>query len=158
MAQYVVPTIDKVLAKLKYMSPEQLLMVRQAYDLAERLHKGQKRSSGDDYITHPLAVADILADMHADAETIAAGLLHDVVEDCEYPPEKIEAQFGLKVMKLVMGVTKLSKQTAKELEPTDAHGKPNNNNGARRQVPAWKDEWAENMRQLFMSSAERENI
>jgi GTP pyrophosphokinase len=154
MAQYVVPTIDEVLAKLKYMTPEQLLMVRQAHDLAEQLHRGQKRSSGDDYITHPLAVADILADMHADAETIVAGLLHDVVEDCEYPPERIEEQFGYKVMKLVMGVTKLSKQTAKELEPTDAHGKPGDNNGSRRQVPTWKDEWAENMRQLFMSSAE----
>ena len=131
MTRYVAPTIDQVLAKLKYMSPEQLEMVRQAYELAERLHRGQKRSSGDDYITHPLAVADILADLHADAETIAAGLLHDVVEDCDYPPERIKEQFGLKVMKFVMGVTKLSKQTAKELEPTDAHGKPDiNGNGA----------------------------
>ncbi len=154
MTKYVAPTIDQVLAKLKYLSPEQLEMVRQAYELAERLHRGQKRSSGDDYITHPLAVADILADMHADAETIAAGLLHDVVEDCEYPPELIKEQFGLKVMKLVMGVTKLSKQTAKELEPTDAHGKPDGNGAKPRHRPTWEDEWAENMRQLFMSSAE----
>ncbi len=154
MAKYIPPTIDQVLTKLKYMSSDQLELVRQAYVLAEEQHRGQKRSSGEDYITHPLAVADILADLHADAETIAAGLLHDVVEDCEYPPERIEAQFGYKVMKLVMGVTKLSKQTAKELEPTDAHGKPHDHNGPRRQAPAWKDEWAENMRQLFMSSAE----
>ncbi len=154
MTKYVAPTIDQVLAKLKYLPSEQLEMVRQAYVLAERLHRGQKRSSGDDYITHPLAVSDILADMHADAETIAAGLLHDVVEDCEYPPELIKEQFGLKVMKLVMGVTKLSKQTAKELEPTDAHGKPDGNGAKPRRKPTWEDEWAENMRQLFMSSAE----
>ncbi len=154
MTKYIAPTIEQVLAKLKYMSPEQLEMVRQAYALAERLHRGQKRSSGDDYITHPLAVADILADMHADAETVTAGLLHDVVEDCNYPPERIQEQFGVKVMKLVMGVTKLSKQTAKELEPTDAHGKPDANGGRRRSAPTWEEEWAENMRQLFMSSAE----
>ena len=154
MTKYIAPTIDEVLAKLKYMSPEQLEMVRQAYELAERLHRGQKRSSGHDYITHPLAVADILADLNADAMTIAAGLLHDVVEDCDYPPELIEAQFGAKVKNLVMGVTKFSKQTAKELEPTDSHGRPDDNGHTRRVAPTWQDEWAENMRQLFMSSAE----
>jgi len=154
MTKYVAPTIDEVLAKLKYLPPEQLEMVREAYVLAERLHQGQKRSSGHDYITHPLAVADILADMHADAETVAAGLLHDVVEDCDYSPQLIEEQFGTKVRQLVMGVTKLSKQTALELEPTDSHGKPNGNGAKQRPVPTWEDEWAENMRQLFMSSAE----
>jgi len=155
MTKYVSPTIDQVVSKLKYLSPEQLEMVHQAYALAERLHRGQKRSSGEDYISHPLAVADILADLHADWETIAAGLLHDVVEDCEYPSQRIEEQFGSKVRELVMGVTKLSKQTERELEPTDAHGKAINDNGVRRQqAPAWKDEWAENMRQLFMSSVE----
>ncbi len=157
MAKYVAPTIDQVLGKLKYMSAEELIRVRQAYELAERLHRGQKRSSGEDYITHPLAVADILADLNADADTIIAGLLHDVVEDCDYPPQKIEEQFGTRVMKLVMGVTKLSKQTARELEPTDGHGKPlgGNGNGNRpRRAPTWKEEWAENMRQLFMSSVE----
>ncbi len=155
MAKYVAPTIDQVLAKLKYMSPDELIRVRQAYDLADQLHRGQKRSSGEDYITHPLAVADILADLNADADTIIAGLLHDVVEDCDYSPQKIEEQFGTRVMKLVMGVTKLSKQTAKELEPTDGHGKPLNGNGnLPRRTPTWKEEWAENMRQLFMSSVE----
>jgi len=157
MAKYVAPTIDQILGKLKYMNAEERIRVRQAYELAERLHRGQKRSSGEDYITHPLAVADILADLNADVDTIIAGLLHDVVEDCDYPPEKIEEQFGSRVMKLVMGVTKLSKQTAKELEPTDGHGKPlaGNGNGHRlRRAPTWKEEWAENMRQLFMSSVE----
>ena len=154
MTKYVAPTIEKVLAKLDYQSPEQREMVRQAYELAERLHRGQKRSSGDDYITHPLAVADILADMNADAETVAAGLLHDVIEDCDYSPERIKEQFGPKVTQLVLGVTKLSKQTARELEPTDSHGKPENNGAKRRQAPTWQDEWAENMRQLFMSSVE----
>ncbi len=155
MAKYVAPTIDQVLSKLKYLDEDNRIRVRQAYELAERLHKGQKRSSGEDYITHPLAVADILADLHADADTIIAGLLHDVVEDCDYPPEKIEEQFGSRVRILVMGVTKLSKQTARELEPTDGHGKPLDGNGHRpRRAPTWQESWAENMRQLFMSSVE----
>ncbi len=154
MTKYVAPTIEKVLAKLDYLPPEQQEMVRQAYELAESLHRGQKRSSGDDYITHPLAVADILADMHADAVTVVAGLLHDVIEDCDYPPERIKEQFGPKVMQLVLGVTKLSKQTARELEPTDSHGRPEGNGNKRRRAPTWQEEWAENMRQLFMSSAE----
>ncbi|HEY79929.1 MAG TPA: bifunctional (p)ppGpp synthetase/guanosine-3',5'-bis(diphosphate) 3'-pyrophosphohydrolase [Caldilineae bacterium] len=155
MAKYVAPTIDQILSKLKYMSPEELIRVRQAYELAERLHRGQKRSSGEDYITHPLAVADILTDLKAGVDTIIAGLLHDVVEDCDYTPEEIEEQFGTRVMKLVMGVTKLSKQTARELEPTDGHGKPLNGNGhGARRAPTRKEEWAENMRQLFMSSVE----
>ena len=163
MPTYVPPTIKQLQSKLDYMSPEERLFVRQAYDIAVQLHQGQKRSSGEDYITHPLAVADILADLRADAETIAAGLLHDVVEDCEYPLEQIEEYFGWKVRKLVGGVTKLSKQTRKELEPTDSHGQPESpfppsNNGNQRHSGAststFQDSWAENMRQLFMSSVE----
>ena len=162
MAKYHPPTITQLQSKLTYMSEDDRVLVQLAYDVAEEEHRGQKRSSGVDYITHPLAVADILADLNADAETIAAGLLHDVVEDCSYPSEKIEERFGRKVKDLVLGVTKLSKQTRKELEPTDSHGKPevqdydaqNNNWPSLAPTPSRQDEWAENMRQLFMSSAE----
>ncbi len=162
MAKYTPPTITQLQAKLTYMSPDERVLVQQAYDVAEEEHFGQTRSSGEDYITHPLAVADILADLNADAETIAAGLLHDVVEDCDYPTEKIEEYFGRKVLDLVLGVTKLSKQTRKELEPTDSHGNPElqnyliqgNGRASIAPTPSRQDEWAENMRQLFMSSAE----
>jgi len=162
MAKYQPPTINQLQAKLTYMSEDDRVLVQQAYDVAEKEHQGQKRSSGDSYITHPLAVADILADLNADAETISAALLHDVVEDCDYPSEKIEEYFGRKVKDLVLGVTKLSKQTRKELEPTDSHGNPelqsylkrNNGRSSQAPSPSRQDEWAENMRQLFMSSAE----
>ncbi len=153
MPHYVSPTIDQLLARLDYLTPAGREMVRRAYEVAEAQHRGQTRSSGEPYITHPLAVADILCDLRADAETLAAGLLHDVVEDTGYPPEKIEEEFGRKVRELVMGVTKLSKQTRHELEPTDNHnGEPSARE--RGEKPSWQEEWAENMRQLFLSSGE----
>ena len=157
MAKYVSPTIDQLIAKLDYLSDEEREMVRRAYEVAERQHQGQFRSSGEPYITHPLAVADILADLNADAETLAAGLLHDVVEDTGFTPSEIEALFGRKVRDLVMGVTKLSKQTSQQLESTDNHddGEAASSGGnGRAPTPVRRDEWAENMRQLFLSSAE----
>ncbi|RME81565.1 MAG: bifunctional (p)ppGpp synthetase/guanosine-3',5'-bis(diphosphate) 3'-pyrophosphohydrolase [Caldilineae bacterium] len=159
MTKYFPPTIDQLLAKLDYLSEDGRALVRLAYDFAAKQHEGQFRSSGDPYITHPLAVCDILADLRSDAETIAAGMLHDVVEDCGCPPETIEALFGTKVRDLVIGVTKLSKQTARELEPTDSHGgtvpgPASSNGGSRPSTPSRQEEWAENMRQLFMSSVE----
>ncbi len=158
MAAYVSPTITQLLNKLDYMPPEDRELVQRAYEVAEVQHRGQARSSGEIYITHPLAVADILSDLHADAETLAAGLLHDVVEDTGYPPEKIEEIFGRKVKELVLGVTKLSKQTQGELEPTDNHGEeaPKEGRGGEsgRPVRSRQEEWAENMRQLFLSSGE----
>ncbi|NOX62036.1 MAG: bifunctional (p)ppGpp synthetase/guanosine-3',5'-bis(diphosphate) 3'-pyrophosphohydrolase [Chloroflexi bacterium] len=157
MAKYVSPTIDQLISKLDYLSPEDREMVRRAYEVAERQHRGQFRSSGQPYITHPLAVADILADLNADAETLAAGLLHDVVEDTGFTPSEIEAIFGRKVRDLVMGVTKLSKQTSQQLESTHNRGAgddPSHNGDERAVTPSRQAEWAENMRQLFLSSAE----
>lgn len=158
MPLYISPTIDQLLQKTTYLSGDDRDLVRRAYAVAEEQHRGQRRSSEDPYITHPLAVADILCDLRADAETLAAGLLHDVVEDTDYPPERIEAQFGAKVMDLVLGVTKLSKQTGSVLEPTDNHASDvtgsYSGNGATRPAPTRQEEWAENMRQLFLSSGE----
>lgn len=156
MAKYTPPTIQKLMAKLTYLGPDERILVRRAYDVAEQLHRGQKRSSGEDYITHPLAVADILADLHSDAETLSAGLLHDVVEDCDYSPQQLEEQFGPVIARMVLGVTKLSKQTRAELEPTDSHGRSEWEAGSktRTMAPTRQSEWAENMRQLFMSSVE----
>ncbi len=155
MAVNTPPTIQELMAKLTYLGPDEMILVRRAYDVAEQAHRGQKRSSGEDYITHPLAVADILADLQSDAETIVAGLLHDVVEDCSITVEQLEEQFGMVVARMVEGVTKLSKDTRKELEPTDNHGNGigiHSGNGHGPGTPARQREWAENMRQLFMSS------
>ncbi|MFM9110048.1 MAG: RelA/SpoT family protein, partial [Prochlorococcaceae cyanobacterium] len=78
-----------------------------AFDFAFQLHQGQYRASGEPYIIHPIAVADLLRDIGASAAVIAAGFLHDVVEDTDVTPEELEAHFGAEVRALVEGVTKL---------------------------------------------------
>lgn len=84
-------------------------LICRAFDFAYRLHEGQYRASGEPYIAHPIAVAEILRDLGGSSSMIAAGFLHDVVEDTEVTPEEIEERFGLEVRTLVEGVTKLSK-------------------------------------------------
>ncbi|MEX0168034.1 RelA/SpoT family protein [Streptomyces sp. LMG1-1-1.1] len=86
-----------------------LRQVEHAYQVAERWHRGQKRKSGDPYITHPLAVTTILAELGMDPATLMAGLLHDTVEDTEYGLETLRRDFGDQVALLVDGVTKLDK-------------------------------------------------
>ncbi|NGO11561.1 bifunctional (p)ppGpp synthetase/guanosine-3',5'-bis(diphosphate) 3'-pyrophosphohydrolase [Streptomyces sp. HC44] len=86
-----------------------LRQVEKAYQVAERWHRGQKRKSGDPYITHPLAVTTILAELGMDPATLMAGLLHDTVEDTEYGLEQLRRDFGDQVALLVDGVTKLDK-------------------------------------------------
>lgn len=92
----------------KYHPSADITMIEHAYELAYNAHKDQKRKSGEPYIIHPLSVAIILADLEMDKETIAAGLLHDVVEDTSFTKEQIEGWFGEDVALLVDGVTKLS--------------------------------------------------
>lgn len=84
-------------------------LIRRAYDFAEQAHRSNRRLSGEPYITHPLAVACILADLHLDQSTIVAGLLHDISEDTTVGLKEIERRFGSEVTKLVEGVTKLGK-------------------------------------------------
>ena len=86
-----------------------LSIIERAYAVAERAHEGQSRKSGDPYITHPLAVATILAELGMTPVTIAAALLHDTVEDTTYSLDALEEDFGAEVAKLVDGVTKLDK-------------------------------------------------
>ena len=83
--------------------------VKKAFNLAEEAHKDQRRASGEPYIIHPLAVAQILADMKIDTKTITASLLHDVVEDTSYTLDDLKQLFGKEVAFLVDGVTKLSR-------------------------------------------------
>ena len=93
----------------KYLPKQQVDYVRAAYILARDAHEGQTRSSGDPYITHPVAVSSILADMKLDHETLMAALLHDVIEDTEYNKEDLSLAFGDTVAELVEGVSKLDK-------------------------------------------------
>ena len=102
-------TIDDLLNMIKQYNYEELAVVKKAYEYAKDLHQGQKRQSGEDYITHPLNVAYILAEMKADKDTICAALLHDVLEDTKTTKEEIAENFNVTIANLVDGVTKISK-------------------------------------------------
>ncbi len=98
---------DLILRVHKYHPSDDITLIEKAYHLAERAHKDQVRKSGEPYIIHPLCVSIILADLEMDKETIAAGLLHDVIEDTIMTEDEIKEQFGSDVALLVDGVTKL---------------------------------------------------
>ncbi|WP_152227350.1 bifunctional GTP diphosphokinase/guanosine-3',5'-bis pyrophosphate 3'-pyrophosphohydrolase [Pseudomonas sp. SCB32] len=103
------PGIDAFADRLSsYLGPDQVNLVRRAYYYAEQAHDGQRRRSGEAYVTHPLAVANILADMHMDHQSLMAAMLHDVIEDTGIAKEALTAQFGETVSELVDGVSKLT--------------------------------------------------
>ena len=102
-------TIEALSHRLSsYLEPSQINLVKRAYFYAEQAHDGQKRRSGEAYITHPLAVADILAGMHMDHQSLMAAMLHDVIEDTGISKKAISGQFGEIVADLVDGVSKLT--------------------------------------------------
>src|ERR671923_2075123 len=99
---------ETLLEKVRAYSPEaDLELLRRAYVFSALEHKGQVRHSGEPYLIHPLEVADFLADMKLDVVAVAAGLLHDVVEDTLTTPERIEELFGREIAHVVEGVTKI---------------------------------------------------
>ena len=100
-----------------------------AYELAEQAHRGVLRKSGDPFISHPVAVSEILAEMHLDADALIAGLLHDTVEDTDVTFEQIEHAFGNTVRRIVEGETKISKLS----------------------VRVYEDEQSENLRQMLLA-------
>ena len=100
----------------QYLSPDQVLSVQNAYVYARDAHEGQMRSSGDPYITHPVAVASILAEIKLDHETLMSALLHDVIEDTDFSKEDLAEAFGATVADLVEGVSKLEKLKFKNKE------------------------------------------
>ena len=104
-------TIDDLIKKASsYIENErELEKIRKAYQFAEEKHLGQYRASGEAYIYHPLCTAMILTTVSADCDTICAGLMHDVIEDCDVTKAELEEQFGKEVAKLVDGVSKISK-------------------------------------------------
>ena len=105
-------TIDSLADDLSsYLGKDQINNVRRAYYYAEQAHEGQYRHSGDAYVTHPLAVASILSEMHMDHQSLMAAMLHDVIEDTGVTKTAIKSQFGNTVADLVDGVSKLNKIT-----------------------------------------------
>ncbi len=120
-----------------YLPDDKVALVKAAYEFASRAHQGQVRKTGEPYLEHPLNTAMSLAEFHLDAETLAAALLHDVPEDCGVSLDEIEADFGLQVVKLVDGVTKLNRLTSR----------------ARTRETKSKVQ-AENLRKMFLATAE----
>ena len=105
-APLLAPQLAKAVAPLRERLDLDLLA--RAYRLSAQAHSGQKRKSGEDFLSHSVAVATILAEQQMDSTTIAAALLHDVVEDSEISLEEIRRDFGAEVTELVDGLTKLS--------------------------------------------------
>lgn len=113
--------ISQLISKIKKYNPQaDLEMIEKAYLAAQKYHEDQYRKSGEDYIRHPLAVANILADLQIDSTTITAALLHDVVEDTDLELGEIQKQFGEEVSGLIDGVTKLSHIKFKSKEEQQA--------------------------------------
>ena len=90
-------------------------LLERAYDFADRAHRGQKRLSGEPYFSHCVAVAQLLAELELDTTTVAAGLLHDVVEDTDCPISTVKEEFGDEIALLVEGVTKIGALSFKSL-------------------------------------------
>ncbi|AQU84429.1 MULTISPECIES: RelA/SpoT family protein [unclassified Halomonas] len=105
-------TIDDLADRLGgYLPPDEIQQVKRAFYYAEQAHDGQRRRSGEPYVTHPLAVANILANMHMDHQSLMAAMLHDVIEDTGVSKNALAAQFGKPVAELVDGVSKLTQIT-----------------------------------------------
>src|SRR3712207_4799945 len=102
-----------------YLKPEDLTQLESAYHFSKAAHAGQFRKSGEPYISHPLAVADILAQWHMDPQALTAALLHDVTEDTELTKTDISRTFGKPVAELVDGVSKLDRIEFETQEKAD---------------------------------------
>jgi GTP diphosphokinase / guanosine-3',5'-bis(diphosphate) 3'-diphosphatase len=115
------PGLKDLLHKVSaYLPPEQVERVRAAAEFGAAAHQGQKRLSGEPYISHPVAAAEILAELHLDADTLIAAILHDVIEDTPTPKEEIAARFGNDVAEIVDGVTKLDQIQFKSRQEAQA--------------------------------------
>ena len=114
-------SIDDLVRRVEAYYPEaNIVLLRKAYEFAAKAHKGQKRSSGENYIIHPVNVAATLIKLQMDMDSIIAGLLHDVIEDCSIVPEDIEKEFSKNIAQIVVGLTKISKITFKTVEESQA--------------------------------------
>ncbi|MEX2236942.1 MAG: bifunctional (p)ppGpp synthetase/guanosine-3',5'-bis(diphosphate) 3'-pyrophosphohydrolase [Dehalococcoidia bacterium] len=122
----------------QYLPPARLESIEHAYAFAERAHEGQLRKSGEPYITHPLAVASLIAELQLDAAAVSAALLHDVQEDCGVANSKLSEEFGAEVGRLVEGLTKVSQINYEVPAERAGAGNPQ----------------AENLRKMFLAMAQ----
>ncbi|MCK4336629.1 MAG: bifunctional (p)ppGpp synthetase/guanosine-3',5'-bis(diphosphate) 3'-pyrophosphohydrolase [Candidatus Aminicenantes bacterium] len=137
--------IDDILEKVaSTFSDKDINLIKKAYVFAAQAHQGQIRRSGEPYLSHPLEVADMLADMRLDKTTIAAGLLHDVLEDTRITPKEVQKAFGKDISLLVEGVTKLSR--VQESSPATRHAE-----SVRKIIIAMTDD----LRVIFIKLADR---
>src|SRR5688572_32964068 len=113
-----VQTLDQ--SHFAYLKKADVARLAEAYRFSEAAHAGQRRQSGDPYISHPLAVAEILAGWHLDGQTLMAALLHDVTEDTSVTKDEISDTFGRPVADLVDGVSKLDKIEFQSAEDAQA--------------------------------------
>lgn len=116
------PDVAELTSRLSYLKPEDVAQIEAAFRFSKAAHEGQFRISGEPYISHPLAVAEILAQWHLDPQALTAALLHDVMEDTTVTKEEIEEKFGKAVAELVDGVSKLDKIEFQ----TEAHAQAEN--------------------------------
>ena len=114
------PSVLALKERIAYLPPEQVARVLRAYEVGAQAHEGQARKSGEPYITHPVAVAGILAELGLDAETIIAAILHDTLEDTSLSRTELAGEFGETVADLVDGVTKLDKMRFSNRQEADA--------------------------------------
>jgi GTP pyrophosphokinase len=132
-------SIDALLARAsQYLPAERLDIIRDAFEFAARCHEGQLRKTGDPYITHPVAVAEFVANLELDHLALAAALLHDVQEDCGVPNEQLAQRFGPRVAKLVDALTKLDKLALNVADLDPMRGSTQ----------------AQNLRKMFLAMAE----
>ncbi|HWO94373.1 MAG TPA: HD domain-containing protein, partial [Dehalococcoidia bacterium] len=136
-------TIGQLLERCRtYLPEDRVELIERAYEFAERAHSGQLRVSGEPYINHPIGAAMTVAELQLDASSIAAALLHDVVEDCGVVIDEVQANFGDEVAKLVEGVTKLSRM--QWVAPEGRIGD--------------EEIQAENLRKMFLAMAEDNRV
>ena len=113
--------VEELIAEVEDYNPDvDKDLLRGAFEFAEQAHAGQTRRSGEEFIHHPLGVARICAELHLDQQTIAAALLHDVVEDTGADPDEIRSDFGDEIAELVEGVTKLTRISFQSREQAEA--------------------------------------
>jgi len=144
--------VEPLLARVReYNADADLGVLRRAFELAAGAHEGQLRVSGAPYLEHPLAVAHILADLHSDVPTLAAGLLHDVVEDTSVSLAAIRRQFDPEIALLVDGVTKLSQTDQNRRRLARAAVEPEE--GGLEPRPERQRKQAANIRKIFVAMA-----
>ena len=153
-------TMEHIITRLLSHRPQANVdLVRKAYAYAHAAHEGQTRSSGEPYIIHPVEVTEILVDLEMDEQTLAAGLLHDVVEDCGVTSEDLVREFGAEVAHLVDGVTKLQIAGVDEGKKNDKNETPDTDEDlsealiARRKKQADMAKNAANLRKIFVAMA-----